>query len=133
MWGISGVRKRASEAARVNGQPFQCRALSEPPSGAQAEREAGKGKGNIESVEKVWGKDSVLWVMTGSGRAPCWQRVFNTVTCPGVRKWVSAAQGSQSHSPILSDFPEAHILASGASSFSSHRLTSSSHLFSHFR
>ena len=59
MWGISGVRKRASEAARVNGQPFQCRALSEPPSGAQAEREAGKGKGNIESVEKVWGNDSV--------------------------------------------------------------------------
>ena len=54
MWGISGVRKRASEAARVNGQPFQCRALSEPPSGAQAEREAGKGKGNIESVERVW-------------------------------------------------------------------------------
>lgn len=76
MWDISGVRRRASEAARVGGQPFQCRALSEPLSGAQAEREAGNVKGNIESVGKVWGKDSVLWVMTGSGRAWCRQRVL---------------------------------------------------------
>lgn len=76
MWDISGVRRRASEAARVDGQPFQCRALSEPLSRAQAEREAGRAKGNIESVGKVWGKDSVLWVMTGSGRAWCRQRVL---------------------------------------------------------
>lgn len=130
MWDISGVRRRASEAARVGGQPFQCRALSEPLSGAQAEGEAGKVEGNIESVGKAWGKDSVLWVIR-LRKGMVSAESLNTVTCPGLGKWMSTAQGSQSHSPILSDFPEAHILASGASSFSSHHLTSSFHLFSH--
>lgn len=130
MWDISGVRRRASEAARVDGQPFQCRALSEPLSRAQAEREAGRAKGNIESVGKVWGKDCFVGD-DRLGKGVVSAESLNTVTCPGLGKWMSAAQGSQSHSPILSDFPEVHILASGASSFSSHHLTSSFHLFSH--
>lgn len=100
---------------------------------AQVEREAGKGKGNIESVGIGLGKGQCFVGYDRLRKGTVLAESLNTVACPGAGKWVSAAQGSQSHSPILSDFPEAYILVYGASSFSSHRLTSSFHLFSHFK
>ena len=56
MWDISGVRRRASEAVRVDAPPFQCQGSLRTTVCAQAEREAGKGKGNIESVGIGLGK-----------------------------------------------------------------------------